>query len=62
MQQIPPVLLGFLGDNLCLAFPRQLAPGLDLTGKILVGLEPLQTAAHLTGELLQVSFLALDRR
>src|ERR1035441_2913469 len=28
----------------------------------IVGLEPLQTAAHLTGQLLQVNFLALDRR
>src|ERR1035437_6152542 len=47
VQQIPPVLLGFLGDNLFLAFPLQLAPGLDLIGKILVGFEPLQTAAYL---------------
>jgi hypothetical protein len=55
VQQIPPVLLGFLGDNLFLAFPPQLAPRLDLIGKILVGFEPLQTAAHLTGELLRVN-------
>jgi hypothetical protein len=32
-----------------------------LIGKILVGLEPLQAAPHLTGELLDVEFLTLDR-
>jgi hypothetical protein len=62
VQQIPPVLLGFLGDNLFLALSPQLATCLDLIGKILVGFEPLQTAAHLAGELLQVHFFALDRR
>ena len=62
MQQIPTILLGFLGDELFLAFPPQLAPRLDLIGEILMGLEPLQTAAYLTGKLLRVDFLALDSR
>src|SRR6266516_3063019 len=62
VEQIPPVLLGFLGDQFGFAFPLHASLRVNEVGKILVGLESLQSSSHLAGQLLAVYFLALYRR
>jgi hypothetical protein len=60
VQQVPAILLGFLRHEFLLARPLQPTGRVHFIGKILVGFAPLQTTAHLAGELFGIRFLAPD--
>ena len=60
VQQIPPVLLGFLVDQVSFAGPLQVPLLIRTIGTLFVRLELLQAPSHLAGQLLHIHFLAPD--